>query len=147
MAGFMSKLSGYVYEGEFQALKDTKIGAIVSFGPITASADGKIDKRFDIAAIGNLKAMCVEVGYIYGDTKAARYIVTAVDAAKTGYLTEQNLTHYEEIEYDMPQDVVKAGGFLRAHPLAVGEEFWQSIETADPAVGTEYAVGANGYLA
>lgn len=144
MAGYMSKLNSYLYEGEYTAKQDIEIGAFVAAS--VTPADGK---TMDLAAIAGAKFVCTEVGTIYGDTKAARYTCIAVDPAAAAYFVEESLCHYgDESTYDLTKDKVKAGDFLRAHPVSVGEELWQSIQgTTDPVVGTTYTVPATGYLA
>lgn len=137
MAGYMTKLQGYVYEGE-----------LVN-GAADAVANGTLmiqngDKLELPSAESTSKFVCKEITTIYGEL-GYRFVVDKLN--KRYYFVE---THEEDFyanaEYDGRTAETKVGELLRAHPLLVGEEFIVSGAVNQYAVGTAYGVQADGTI-
>lgn len=144
MAGYMTKLQGYVYEGEFA----NGCGAAVLPGIVVIIDTANPGKMKLPTADTASKFFCKEVGTIYGDVPAARFVVNSLAAGVNYYFIEQTKIPDNCVEFDMTAQPIAVGEVLRAHPLQVGEEFWTSMTgAATPVVGTEYGVDANGNIA
>lgn len=140
MAGYMTKLQGYVYEGEFV----NGTGEPIENGMLVAVGTGEnLGKMVLPEANADTKFICKEAMTIYGGIPAYRFIVKAV--AEPLYFVENGFDiNVGEGEYDLTQYATKADAYLRAHPLLVGEEFVTDKVTGTPVAGTEYTVKADG---
>ena len=136
-SGYMSKLQGYIYEGELVngAANPVPNGTIMV-------QDG--DKLILPAADSATKFVCKEVTDIYGET-GYRFVVDKLN--KRYYFVENGMDDFNDMaEYDNRNYVTKVGNYLRAHPLIVGEEFLTNNVTGVPVVGTAYGVLADGTI-
>lgn len=145
MAGYMTKLQGYVFEGE----KILGEGDNAKNGQILALAsDGA---ALEHAAINDVDAVCVEVGTIYDGKPAARFVVTKVVGpayfVENVYAVNNAAEDYNLEEGDKDEAGIAPGKKLRAHQLLLGEEFVTDQYANAPTVGTAYHVNANGMLA
>lgn len=141
MAGYMTKLASYVYEGEhkYNSTATTGIEDAVILERTTA-ADGTIEmKAADSTAV---KFTVKEVGDIYEGTTALRLYVDVLDATKTLYFVEQNDYLDDSVLYDTTKRTVAPAKYVRCHPLYAGEEFWSNqianIDTATFTVGQAF---------
>lgn len=137
MSGYMTKLQGYVYEGELV----NGAASAVSNGMLMLQ-DG--DSLILPAADTTTKFVCKEITDIYGEL-GYRFVVDKLN--KRYYFVE---THGEDFyangEYDGRADTFAPGELLRAHPLLVGEEFIVSGAASAYTVGTSYGVTATGVV-
>lgn len=141
MAGYMTKLQGYVYEGELV----NGAAAAVENGILMVQGTGdNVGKMVLPAADTDTKLVCKEVGTIYDGRVAYRFIVDAV--AKRYYFVENGFDINDSAAYDKAEYATKVGDELRAHPLLVGEEFWTDKVTGTPVAGTAYGVKADGTI-
>ena len=143
MAGYMTKLQGYVYEGELT----NGTGAAIENGALVAVGTGSDAGKFVLpAANAATKFICKEATSIYGGVPVYRFIVKAIGDPL--YLVENGfeLNVGGEQEYDTRTYATKADAYLRAHPLLVGEEFVTDKVTGTPVAGTEYTVKADGTI-
>ena len=140
MSGYMTKLQGYVYEGELVN------GAAnpVANGVIMVQDSTDPTKLVLPSADSTTKLVCKEITDIYGDL-GYRFIV---DKLNKRYYFVENGTEYfnDQAEYDNRNHEVPVGEFLRAHPLLVGEEFIVSGAASQYTVGTAYGVLATGLI-
>lgn len=137
MAGYMTKLQSYVYEGEW------KNGAAnpVPNG-IVMVQDG--DKLVLPAADSTTKFVCKEVTTIYG-VVGYRFVVDKLN--KRYYFVENGMDNFNDGgDYDNREYVTKKDDLLRAHPLIVGDEFLTNAVTGTPVAGTAYSVQADGTI-
>lgn len=145
MAGFMTKLQGYVYEGECVngTAAGVKNGTIVKLGTST-----NIGKMVAVGtADANAKFLCKEVTEIYRGTVAYRFVVQAIPATANYYFVENGFSEYNDaVAYDLRDYETAVGDYLRAHPLIVGEEFVTNMVTGTIAAGTEYTLLADGTI-
>ena len=140
MAGYMTKLQGYVYEGE---LVNGESGAVengVLMVQGTSTDAGKL--KFAGSADSTTKLICKEVTTIYDGTVAYRFIVDKLNARY--YFVENGADINDSNAYDKRTYSTASGELLRAHPLLVGEEFVTTKVTGTPAVGTAYGVKTDG---
>lgn len=145
MAGWMTKLQGYIFEGENVngAAAAVKNGTIMKLG--TSTNVGKL------VAVGaddaNAKFLCKEVTDIYRGTTAYRFVVQAIPAAANYYFVENGFSEYNDmVAFDLREYETAVGDYLRAHPLLVGEEFITDQVTGTIAAGTEYVLKADGTI-
>lgn len=133
MAGYMTKLQGYLYEGECVngAANAVENGMLMVMG-----ADNKLVLP---TADTETKLVCKEVTEIFEGVVAYRFVVKAL--AGNYYFVENSIPAFEK-----NADVLPVGKQLRAHPILVGEEFVTSKVTGTPAVGTAYGVKADGTI-
>jgi len=137
-AGYMTKLQGYVYEGEMV----NGTGAPVPNGAILVQDATDPLKLVLPTADTTTKFVCKEVTTIY-DKVGYRFVVDKLD--KRYYFVENGMDDFNDGgEYDNQDYVTKANALLRAHPLLVGEEFLSNNVTGTPAAGTAYGVKADG---
>lgn len=141
MAGFMSKLQGYVYEGE---LVNGAAAAVPNGLIMVQGTSTNVSKLVLPAADTDTKFVCKEVGTIYDGRVAYRFIVDAL--AKRYYFIENGADINDSAAYDKAEYTTKVGDELRAHPLLVGEEFWTDQVTGTPVAGTAYGVKADGTI-
>lgn len=137
MSGYMSKLHGYLYEGELvNGAQDA-----VSNGILMVQNGDALELP---AAENTSKFVCKEITDIYGEL-GYRFVVDKLN--KRYYFVE---THEEDF-YALPERDGRTAEFapgelLRAHPLLVGEEFIVSGAANQYAVGTSYGVLATGEI-
>jgi len=136
-SGYMTKLQGYVYEGELvNGAADP-----VANGTIMVQ-DG--DALVLPAADTTTKFVCKEITDIYGEL-GYRFVVDKLN--KRYYFVENGMDDFNDGgEYDNREYVTKKGDLLRAHPLLVGEEFIVSGAANAYVVGTAYGVLATGAI-
>lgn len=136
-SGYMTKLQGYVYEGEMV----NGAAAPVANGTLMVESGGKLVLP---AADTNSKFVCKELTDIYGGI-GYRFVVDTL--AKRYYFIENGMDDFNDMaEYDNREYVTKTGELLRAHPLLVGEEFLVSATANQFTVGQTYGVLATGTL-
>ena len=138
MAGYMTKQTHNVYEGEYV----NGAAAAIENGTLVV-LDGTGTKLVLPTADTTSKFMCKEVTTIFNGIKAYRMVV--VNLSKLYYLVDNQADINDSAEYDATHYSTKVGAYLRAHPLHVGEEF---VVTAagDLTVGTQYGVLATGLV-
>ena len=141
MAGYLTKLQGYVYEGELV----NGAAAAVENGILMVQGTGaNVGKMVLPAADTDTKLVCKEVGTIYDGRVAYRFIVDTL--AKRYYFVENGFDINDSAAYDKAEYTTAVGDYLRAHPLLVGEEFWTDKVTGTIAAGTAYGVKADGTI-
>lgn len=141
MAGFMSKLQGYVYEGE---LVNGAAAAVPNGLLMVQGTSTNVGKLVLPAADTDTKFVCKEVGTIYDGRVAYRFIADTL--AKRYYFIENGADINDSAAYDKAEYTTKVGDELRAHPLLVGEEFWTDQVTGTLVAGTAYGVKADGTI-
>lgn len=139
MAGYMTKLQGYVYEGE---LVNGASGAIENGLLMVQGTSTDAGKLVLPSADTTTKLICKEVTTIYDGVTAYRFIVDKLNARY--YFVENGFDINDSAAYDKRTYATAVGDELRAHPLLVGEEFVTDKVTGTPAVGTAYGVKADG---
>ena len=140
MAGYMTKLQGYVYEGELVNGESSAVENGVLMVQGTSTDAGKL--KFAGSADSTTKLICKEVTTIYDGTVAYRFIVDKLNARY--YFVENGADINDSNAYDKRTYSTASGELLRAHPLLVGEEFVTTKVTGTPAVGTAYGVKTDG---
>ena len=141
MAGYLTKLQSYVFEGELV----NGAAAAVPNGLLMVQGTGaNVGKLVLPAADTDTKFVCKEVGTIYDGRVAYRFIVDAL--AKRYYFVENGADINDSAAYDKAEYATKVGDELRAHPLIVGDEFWTDQVTGTPVAGTAYSVKADGTI-
>lgn len=141
MAGYMTKLQGYVYEGE---LVNGAAAAVPNGLLMVHGASANVEKLVLPAIDTDTKFVCKEVGTIYDGRVAYRFIADTL--AKRYYFVENGADINDSAAYDKAEYTTAVGDYLRAHPLLVGEEFWTDKVTGTPVAGTAYGVKADGTI-
>jgi len=142
-SGYMSKLQGYVYAGNFAngAANPVPNGLIMVQG-----TGNDADKLVLPAADNTTKFVCTEVTDMYGGVVAYRFEVQEI--SKRYYFVENsfqyNVEEYQE--YDKRNYTQPVGELMRAHALLLGEEFVTNCVTGTPVVGTAYGIKADGTI-
>ena len=137
MSGYMTKLSGYVYEGELvNGAADP-----VANGTLMVQNGDKLELP---SAESTSKFVCKEITTIYGEL-GYRFVVDKLN--KRYYFVEAHEEDfYANAEYDGRTAAIAPGEQLRAHPLLVGEEFIISGAVNQYVEGTAYGVQADGTI-
>ena len=137
MSGYMSKLHGYLYEGELvNGAQDA-----VSNGILMVQNGDALELP---AAENTSKFVCKEITDIYGEL-GYRFVVDKLN--KRYYFVETyEEDFYANAEYDGRTATFAPGELLRAHPLLVGDEFIVSGAANQYAEGTAYGVQADGTI-
>ena len=145
MAGYMSKLTNYVFEGECT----NGTGAATTPGHVYVR--DAVNKKFVLPTADSASQFtCIEAGVIYGESAANtgmtayRFVVDKL--AANYYFHEQTEIPFRFVEFDMTTYAFPVGERLRCHPLQVGDEFWTTEVTGTPVVGTAYGVTATGTI-
>ena len=137
MAGYMTKLQGYVYEGE---LANGAAGAVEN-GILMVQNGDALELP---SAESTSKFVCKEVTTFYDGVVAYRFVVDKLN--KRYYLVENGADINDSAAYDKRTYTTAVGDLLRAHPLLVGEEFITDKVTGTPVAGTAYGVQADGTI-
>lgn len=139
MAGYMTKLQGYLYEGELVngAADAVENGILMVLG--SGDDAGKLMLPQEDA---ETKLLCKEVTDIYDGIPAYRFIVNKLNG--NYYFVENGFDFDVNQSYDLTTYATANGKLLRAHPIQVGEEFVTNKVTGTPVAGTEYGVHADG---
>jgi len=137
MAGYMTKLQGYVYEGE---LANGAADAVQN-GILMVQNGDTLELP---TAESTSKFICKEVTTIYDGVVAYRFIVDKLN--KRYYFVENGADINDSAAYDKRTYTTAVGDLLRAHPLLVGEEFVTNMVTGTPQAGTAYGVQADGTI-
>lgn len=138
MAGYMTKMYGNIYEGEFR----NGAAAPVANGTLMV-LDASTMKLVLPTADTTSKFLCKEATTIYDGITAYRMIVEKLNAR---YYFVENVQEYNDAtEYDLASYEVPVNAFVRAHPLEVNDEFLVTTDTALTA-GTSYGVKATGLI-
>lgn len=142
MAGYMTKLQGYVYEGELVngAAAAVENGLVMIAGTSTNAGKLVLPGNADTST----KLLCKEVTTIYDGVTAYVFVVQSL--AKNYYFIENGADINDSAAYDKRTYATPVGAELRAHPLLVGEEFVTDKVTGTIAKGTEYGVKADGTI-
>lgn len=142
MAGYMTKLQGYVYEGELVngASAAVENGILMVQGTSTDAGKLKLIGSADTTT----KLLCKEVTTIYDGVTAYRFVVNKLNA--NYYFVENGFDINDNAAYDKRTYTTPVGAELRAHPLIVGEEFVTDKVTGTIAAGTEYGVKTDGTI-
>lgn len=142
MAGYMTKLQGYVYEGELV----NGAAAAVENGILMVEGTGDNVGKLVLASSADTttKLVCKEVTTIYDGVTAYRFIVDKLNARY--YFVENGFDINDSAAYDNRTYTTAVGEELRAHPLLVGEEFVTDKVTGTIAAGTAYGVKTDGTI-
>ena len=139
MAGYMTKLQGYLYEGELvNGASDPVANGIL----MVQGTGANVGKLVLPSADTTTKLICKEVTTIYDGVVAYRFIVDKLNARY--YFVENGFDINDSAAYDKRTYTTAVGNELRAHPLQVGEEFVTNMVTGTIAAGTAYGVKADG---
>lgn len=137
MAGYMTKQTHAVYEGEYV----NGMEAAIENGTLVV-LDATGTKLVLPEADTNSKFLCKEKTTIYDGIPAYRMVLLSTD--KLYYLVDTQVEYNDATEYDARHYSTAPGKLLRAHPLHVGEEF--VVTAGDLTVGTQYGVLATGLV-
>ena len=145
MAGYMTKLQGYVYEGTLKngAANPVPNGLIMDQG---TAANNNADSLVLPAADSSAKFLCMEVTDIYGGVVAYRFQVQEIGKRHFFVENERQFNVEDYQEYDKRNYTQPVGELMRAHALLLGEEFVTTCVTGAPAVGTVYSLKADGTI-
>lgn len=125
MAGYMTKLQGYVYDGEHVANAAMKIGSLVT---VTAGKVVALDAATDmVLRVVGLKSPYNMNGMIF----------RVINQGTTPVYLVEGLTNQHDDD-DHTLSVVKKDAYVRMHRLLVGEEFTVST---DIIAHTDFIVG------
>lgn len=140
MAGYMTKLQGYVYEGEYV----NGAAAAVQNGTIMTLSSDK--KKLALAATpsGEKPFVCKEKTTIFDGIEAYRMLVVAAPSVPL-FFVENNAEINDSAEYDISTYSTAVGELVRAHVLLPGDEFL--VSATGLTVGTAYGVNASGAIA
>jgi len=142
MAGYMTKLQGYVYEGELVNGAAAPVENGVLMVPGTSTDIGKL--KFIANADTTTKLLLKEITTIYDGVTAYRFVVNKLNA--NYYFVENGFDINDSAVYNKKTYTTPVGAELRAHPLVVGEEFVTTKITGTLAAGTEYGVKTDGTI-
>ena len=139
MAGYMSKLANYIFDGECKAAAAVADGHLVTLGNGTAT------EYKPSTADANTTAIVVEAADGNGLTRlritglsTALYFVEGADANARTFAIDA-YTPYGTGE----EDVFAANAYVRCHPLEVGEEICTDNLAAAKAVGASVSIAAS----
>lgn len=137
MAGYMTKLMGYVYDGAHVAAEELQNGVLAE---ITANGVKKI-------ASGNAKFRVAPEGKttLWGMNALVLDVVDA--GTKELFLVENEWDINDNEEYDTAKYAIKVGKLVRMHRLLPGEQFIATVADevyAAAEVGATVTAAADG---
>lgn len=141
MSGYMTKLQGYIYEGELVngASAPVENGLLMVAG--TSTNKGKLVLP---AADTISQFLLKEKTTIYDGIVAYRFV--AKKLAETYYFVENAIETDSSAVYDGTAYTTAVGKRLRAHPVLQGEEFVTTKITGSLSEGTLYGVKNDGTI-
>lgn len=142
MAGYMTKLQGYVYEGELVNGAAAAVENGILMVPGTSTDVGKL--KLIANADTTTKLLLKEITTIYDGVTAYRFVVNKLNA--NYYFVENGFDINDSAAYNKKTYTTPVGAELRAHPLVVGEEFVTTKITGTLSAGTEYGVKTDGTI-
>jgi len=142
MAGYMTKLQGYVYEGELVNGAAAAVENGILMVPGTSTDVGKL--KLIGSADTTTKLLLKEITTIYDGVTAYRFVVNKLNA--NYYFIENGFDINDSAAYNKKTYTTAVGAELRAHPLVVGEEFVTTKITGTLSAGTEYGVKTDGTI-
>ena len=142
MAGYMTKLQGYVYEGELVNGAAAPVENGILMVPGTSTDIGKL--KLIANADTTTKLLLKEITTIYDGVTAYRFVVNKLNA--NYYFIENGFDINDSAAYNKKTYTTAVGAELRAHPLVVGEEFVTTKITGTLSAGTEYGVKTDGTI-
>ena len=142
MAGYMTKLQGYVYEGELVNGAAAAVENGILMVPGTSTDVGKL--KLIANADTTTKLLLKEITTIYDGVTAYRFVVNKLNA--NYYFVENGFDINDSAVYNKKTYTTPVGAELRAHPLVVGEEFVTTKITGTLSAGTEYGVKTDGTI-
>ena len=147
MAGYMTKLQGYVYEGTLKngAANPVPNGLIMDQG-LASTTPPTNDSLVLPAADTGAKFLCMEVTDIYGGVPAYRFQVQEIGKRHFFVENERQFNVEDYQEYDKRNYTQPVGELMRAHALLLGEEFVTTCVTGTPTAGTVYSLKADGTI-
>ena len=141
MAGYMTKLQGYVYDGSHQAAAALANGVFVQI-----NASNKVAAPAN--AVTSTKFRVEEKTTLFG-LPAVRLTVTAMGATDAMCITENEWDVNDGAAYDLSTYTVPQDALCRIHPLLPGEQCIVSVTSSVAntlAVGDTANVAANGTI-
>ena len=137
MAGYFTKLNGYVYSGEYVASTDIENGTFVTLDT---------SNEVIVATTGSMEFVCVEKTDIFG-LPALRLRCTEEDG--TQFIVEQDNEADYVGEYDERHRKAEAGKLVKMRTPVVGDEILLEVNTtmyAAASVGAEYVQDTTGTI-
>ena len=145
MAGYFTKLNGYVYSGEYKVAAN----ATVKNGTFVVPDAAALTAKNPAAAVSGFVFKCVEKTTVYG-LPALRLDVVGVPADGTEAYFVENVFDPLCYNYDQADYTINAGEYLRMHMPELGDQLLMSVDTTlynAAAVGGLFTIAANGVLA
>lgn len=141
MAGFMKKLQGYVYNGEFLAGEALENGVMVSL----VTADGVTTLK-KLTAADDAEYHVAEKTTLWGKNAVILDLVKI--GTKETFFVENEWDINDSCDYNTAEYVLPAGKHVRAHRVLEGEQLI-TTDVADAAfealaVGDTVVFGADG---
>lgn len=130
MAGYMTKLQGYVYEGEYKAAAELKNG---QFAVINS------DREVGLTASAQDTVMRIHKATTLWGLPAVEAIVVSVGEDEV-YFVEQVADYTQSGIYDETNATVKVGEYVRMHRMLPGDVAIFSIDATQVATFVAGAV-------
>ena len=137
MAGYMRKLQGYVYNGDFKAARSMENGTFVEVGPYQPHGSDIIEPRvMQIEADGDAELRVAEKTVLWG--RDALVLDVVIPGDKEQFFLENEWDFCDVCDYNTSTHTCRTGEYCRMHRLVEGE---QLIMTVDAAVASALKVG------
>ncbi len=143
MAGYFTKLNGYVYTGEYKASADVPNGTFV------VADNAALTAKNPASSLATYGFKCIEKTSVYG-LPALRLDVVKVDNAGGEAFFVENVLDPICDNYNEAEHTIKTGEYLRMRKPELGDQLLVSVPAAvysAAAVGGIFVIGANGVLA
>lgn len=122
MAGYFTKLNGYVYSGEYKV----KASTTVANGSFVVPVSGTLTVQPTTAAITGFKFKVVEKTTVYG-LPALRMDVVGVPADGTEAFFVENVFDPLCYNYNEANYTINAGEYVRMHMPQLGDQLLISV--------------------
>lgn len=144
MAGYFTKLNGYVYSGEYKVAA----GKTVKNGTFVVPNAAELTAQNPTSAVNGYIFKCVEKTTVYGLPALRLDVVKVVNDGTEAYFVE-NVFNPLCYNFDQADQTIGAGEYLRMHMPELGDQLLMSVDDtlyASAAVGSKYKIGADGLL-
>lgn len=137
MAGYMRKLQGYVYNGDFKAARSMENGTFVEVGPYQEPGSDIIEPRvMQVKADGDAELRVAEKTVLWG--RDALVLDVVIPGDREQFFLENEWDFCDVYDCDTSSYRCEPGSYCRMHRLLAGE---QLIMTVDSDLAASLKVG------
>lgn len=131
MAGYMTKLQGYVFEGEFKLAEGQEDLHNGGFAKLSLQSGEGVEEGIFVIGDDGSSLEVTDLGecFIYDGVPVHKYIVLSND--DNVFFVENGFETAKELAYNNAEYAIKPGEYVRMHMLLPGDEFVTDMLASD----------------